>query len=165
MHHLKRVGLGAVTGLAALVACAVPASAVGDDGIDPSHRETVLNLVTEPTEQSFLDLDGLGPSQGDELIITGNVLQNSQPVGTFSEVCTLTRVAPGDVSDLLCQGTLVLPQGQLTFQGRFTITAAGPPDVTLAITGGTGVYRTAHGYIQAVNPGAAQTEIVVHIIP
>jgi hypothetical protein len=165
MHHLKRVGLSAVTGLAALVACAAPAVAVGDDNNDPSHRETVFHLVTQPTDQSFLDLDGLGPSQGDELIITGNVLQASQPVGTFSEVCTLTRVAPPDESDLLCQGTLVLPQGQITFQGRFTITAGGPSDVTLAITGGTGAYRTAHGYIHAVNPGAAQTEIVVHLIP
>ncbi|ADI12167.1 hypothetical protein SBI_09049 [Streptomyces bingchenggensis BCW-1] len=165
MHHLKRVGLSAATGLAALLACAAPASAVGDDTYDPSHQETLFHLITQPTDQSFLDLDGLGPSQGDELIISGNVLQNSQQVGTFSEVCTITRVAPPDQSDLLCEGTLVLPQGQITFQGRFTIMAGGPSDVTLAITGGTGVYRTAHGFIQAVNPGAAQTEIVVHLIP
>ncbi|MGY0056455.1 allene oxide cyclase barrel-like domain-containing protein [Streptomyces sp. LZ34] len=165
MHHLKRVGLSAATGLAALVACAAPASALGDDDLDPSHQETVYHLVTQPTDQSLLDLDGLGPSQGDELIITGNLLQNGQPVGTFSEVCTLTRVTAVGESDLQCQGTLVLPQGQITFQGQFTITADGPSDVTLAIRGGTGSYSTAHGFIHAVNPGAAQTEVVVHVIP
>ncbi|MGO4750399.1 hypothetical protein AB4212_17560 [Streptomyces sp. 2MCAF27] len=165
MQHLKRVGLGAAIGLTALLACAAPASAVGDDNNDPSHPETVFHLVTQPTDQSFLDFDGLGPSQGDELIITGDVLLDSQPVGTLSEVCTITRVAAPAESDLLCEGTLALPQGQITFQGRFTLMADGPSDVTLAIRGGTGVYRTAHGFIQAVNPGAAQTEIVVHLIP
>ncbi|MDX3232157.1 allene oxide cyclase barrel-like domain-containing protein [Streptomyces sp. ME19-01-6] len=165
MHHLKRAGLSVVTGLAALVACAVPASALGGDDLDPSRRETVFHLLTQPTQQTSLDFDGPGASQGDELIISGNVLRDGQPVGTFSEVCTLTRVEPVDESDLLCQGTLVLPQGQITFQGRFTITAAGAGDVTLAITGGTGSYRTAHGFIHAVNPGAPQTEIVVHLIP
>ncbi|MEU1669970.1 hypothetical protein ABZ547_41565 [Streptomyces sparsogenes] len=55
--------------------------------------------------------------------------------------------------------------GLVTFQGRFTFTAAGPPaDITLAITGGTGAYRTARGYIEAVNPSATQTQLTVHLI-
>lgn len=165
MHHLKHAGLSAVTGLAALVACAVPASALGGGDPDPSHRETVVHLVAQPTQQSSLELDGPGPSQGDEIIISGDLLRDGQAVGTFGEVCTLTRTTVTDEGDLLCEGSLTLPQGQITFQGRFTFTAAGPPvDITLAITGGTGAYRTARGYIEAVNPSATQTQLTVHLI-
>ncbi|WSQ98442.1 hypothetical protein OG735_10320 [Streptomyces sp. NBC_01210] len=61
-------------------------------------------------------------------------------------------------------GSLTLAEGQITFQGRFTITSAGPGDISFAITGGTGSYRTAHGSIHAVNVSATDTQLTVHLI-
>lgn len=106
-----------------------------------------------------------GPSQGDEFVISGNLLQGAATVGTFGEVCTLTRVGPAvDSFDQQCVGTFVLPDGQITIQGLISVTAAGPGDIKLAITGGTGRYRTAHGFLQAVTVNATDTAVTVHLI-
>ena len=105
-----------------------------------------------------------GNSQGDQLIVSGDLLRSNVTVGRFDEACTATRTGPMDTSDLQCQITLSLSEGQLTVQGLFTITGAGPGDITLAITGGTGRYRTAHGFIHAVNTSNTETQLTVHLI-
>jgi hypothetical protein len=104
-----------------------------------------------------------GNSQGDELIVTGDILRSNATVGRFDEVCTTTRTGPNDTSDLQCHITLSLPEGQITVQGVFSISGSGPGDITLAITGGTGDYRTAQGFIHAVNTGDTEA-LTVHLI-
>ncbi|WP_260848722.1 dirigent protein [Streptomyces sp. SLBN-118] len=127
--------------------------------------EQVFQLVARQTQISSIDVDGSsGPSQGDELVVSGDLLRDSATVGNFGEVCTTTRTAPGDEFDLQCAGSLSLTQGQITFQGRFNVTAAGPGDVSLAITGGTGSYRTARGFIHADNVSDTDTQLTVHLI-
>ncbi len=37
-------------------------------------------------------------------------------------------------------------------------------NITLAITGGTGRFRTAHGFIHAVNSSNTETQLTVHLI-
>ncbi|MDH6626483.1 hypothetical protein M2271_004300 [Streptomyces sp. LBL] len=83
---------------------------------------------------------------------------------SFDEVCTVTRTGPNDTSDLQCNITLSLSEGQITVQGVFSITGSGPGDITLAITGGTGCYQTAQGFIHAVNTSATETQLTVHLI-
>ncbi|MEU8719212.1 hypothetical protein [Streptomyces antimycoticus] len=46
----------------------------------------------------------------------------------------------------------------------FAITGAGPGGITLAITGGTGSYRTAPGFIHAVNTCDTGTQLTVHLL-
>jgi hypothetical protein len=58
----------------------------------------------------------------------------------------------------------VLSDGQITVQGVFTLSSSGPGDITLAITGGTGRYRTAQGFVHAVNASATDTQLTVHLI-
>ncbi|MFI6849666.1 dirigent protein [Kitasatospora sp. NPDC050467] len=114
---------------------------------------------------SSIDVDGSsGPSQGDEIVVSGDLISGSTTVGNYGEVCTLTRTAPLDEFDLQCAGSLSLLQGQITFQGRFTVTAAGPGDINLAITGGTGSFRAARGYIHADNVNATDTALTVHLV-
>jgi hypothetical protein len=60
--------------------------------------------------------------------------------------------------------TLTLPKGKITGQGVFPITSSGPGDITLAITGGTGDYRTARGYVQAVNTSTTESQVTLHLI-
>ncbi|EFL21988.1 hypothetical protein SSOG_01700 [Streptomyces himastatinicus ATCC 53653] len=75
------------------------------------------------------------------------------------------RVGPvSDSFDQQCVGTLVLPDGDITFQGLISVTAAGPGDINVAITGGTGRYRTAHGFIHAVITNTTDTNLTVHLI-
>lgn len=164
--NVKRLALSAVTGFAALLFCTHPASAAaGTGGGQYPPGEEVFQLTAQQTQGTFVDVDGSsGPSQGDEFVISGNLLRGSTTVGTYSQICTLTRTAPADEFDLQCAADLTLPQGQLTVQGRFTVTSAGPGDIDLAITGGTGRYRTAHGTIHGVNTSSTETQLTVHLI-
>ncbi|MFD5425993.1 dirigent protein [Streptomyces sp. NPDC127084] len=169
MRHLTRLGLSAVTGLAAALCCASVAVAAAPSPetsqSKPSHgKEKVFNLTTVVTAANFIDVDPTGSSQGDELVATGNVLQSGNEVGQFDEVCTVTRAEVDGAFTFQCQVTLTLPDGQLTVQGVFPITETGPGEITLAITGGTGKYRTARGYVESVNTSEAESEVEVHLI-
>jgi hypothetical protein len=166
VRHFKHVGLSAATGLAALLVCSHPASASSGTGPEPKpDKEEVFQLVARQTQISSIDVDGSsGRSRGGELVVSGNLLRDSATVGNFSEVCTTTRTASGNEFDLQCAGSFSLAQGQITFQGRFTITSAGPGDISFAITGGTGGYRTARGYIHAIAVGNTDTQLTVHLI-
>ncbi|UKY50866.1 dirigent protein [Streptomyces inhibens] len=166
VRHFKHVGLSAATGLAALLFCSHPASAAtGSGGDSYPPREEVFQLVAKQTQGTFVDVDGSsGPSQGDEFVITGNLFRASVAVGTYSQICTLTRTAPMDEFDLQCAADLALPLGQITVEGRFTVTAAGPGNIDLAITGGTGRYRTAQGFVHADNVSNTETTITVHLV-
>ncbi|MFI2190437.1 hypothetical protein [Streptomyces sioyaensis] len=167
MRHFsfKRIALSAATGFAALLFCPHPASAATGTGSDHYPGEEVFQLTAQQTQGSFIDVDGSsGPSQGDEFVISGNLLRGGVPVGTYSQICTLTRTAPADEFDLQCAADLALPLGQLTVQGRFTVTGAGPGNIDLAITGGTGRYRTAHGTVHGDNVSGTETQLTVHLI-
>ncbi|MFE1171462.1 hypothetical protein [Streptomyces sp. NPDC058773] len=166
MRPFKQILLSTATGISALLFCAPAASAAGGAGADsfPPYEET-FQLVAKQTQGTFVDVDGSGgPSQGDEFVISGDLLRAGVTIGTYSEICTLTRTAPNDEFDLQCSPVLALPLGQITVQGRFTVTAAGPGDINLAITGGTGRYRTAHGSVHAVNVSDTETNLTVHLI-
>ncbi|MGA6154352.1 allene oxide cyclase barrel-like domain-containing protein [Stenotrophomonas sp. NPDC087984] len=110
--------------------------------------------------QTFCSECGRGPGGRPVLRAPGGGVT----VGRFDETCTVTRTSPMDTSDLQCQITLSLSEGQITVQGVFAITGAGPGDITLAITGGTGRFRTAHGFIHAVNSSNTETQLTVHLI-
>ncbi|GGT22232.1 hypothetical protein GCM10010271_26980 [Streptomyces kurssanovii] len=167
MRHFKHVGLSAATGLAALLVCSHPASASSTTGHEPRPpKEEVFQLVAKQTQGSgFIDVDGSsGPSQGDEIVTTGDLFADATAVGDYGQICTLTRTAPGDEFDMQCAGSLALAEGQITLDGRFTVTSAGPGDINFAITGGTGDYRTARGFVHAVNVSDTETQLTVHLI-
>ncbi|MFE7775884.1 hypothetical protein ACFU5O_18655 [Streptomyces sp. NPDC057445] len=166
MPRIKHAVPSAAVGLAALLLCAYPASATGDT--DPSTkpgREEIIELVAKTTQNRFIDVDPSGPSQGDQFINSGDLFRDGEEVGTYGEVCTLTRTAPGDEFDLQCLATFSLPKGDLTVQGRFTVTGDGPEDdINFAITGGTEKYRTARGFVRADNTSETESELTVHLV-
>lgn len=169
MNRITRLGLCAATGLAATLCYAPQASAATptDGAMGPkasNGHEKVLHLTARATQITGVDLPPPGTSQGDELIVAGDLLKSNTTVGGFDEVCAMTRIGPNNTNTLQCQITLSLPKGQITVQGVFTISNSGPGDITLAITGGTGKYRTAHGFVHAVNTSQTDTDLTVHLI-
>ncbi|WP_432586109.1 hypothetical protein ABVG11_07910 [Streptomyces sp. HD1123-B1] len=168
MRRFAPLALSAAALITTLVQAA-PAVAAGSvpGGGHPAggHRTEVLELVARQTQTTFIDHGDPGTSQGDELVLAGDLLRGPALFGRFGEVCTLTRVGPEpDSFDQQCVGTLTLPGGDLTLQGLISVTAAGPGEVTVAITGGTGRYRTAHGVIEAVNTSDTETRLTLRII-
>jgi len=76
---------------------------------------------------------------GDILTFANDVFdaKDQKKVGTDQGYCI--RVVPGKAFE--CQWTLTTPQGQLTVEGPFLDSG----DSMLAVVGGTGAYRGAHG--------------------
>ena len=62
-------------------------------------------------------------------------------------VCTITRTTPPyDVTWFDCVGTLRLERGQITLQGLIQVQGENDPrPFKVAVTGGTGAYRSAGG--------------------
>ncbi|MEU2158324.1 hypothetical protein ABZ532_25495 [Streptomyces sp. NPDC019396] len=183
MRHIKRLGLSVVTGLATALCCASAAVATTpspDTGYPKPPRDKAENieLTAVPTQLTFIDVDPPGSSQGDQLVATGNLLKSGDQAGQFDEVCTVTRPGSDGPNAFQCQVTLTLPDGQITLQGVFTVPGSetgavagpvadsdpAPGRITLAVTGGTGRYRTAQGYVDAANTNEPETELTVHLV-
>ncbi|MEU6220553.1 hypothetical protein ABZ845_24025 [Streptomyces sp. NPDC047022] len=167
MRRIKRLGLSVATGLAAALCCAPLASAAAPTVAGPPltrDRGEVIHLTSVVTQVTGIDQPPPGPSQGDELIVAGDLSHGSFQVGTFDETLTTTRLNMDGSITVQAVITLTLPGGNITAQGVFIIGGSGPTDVTLAITGGTGVYSTARGYIHAVNTSATTSQVFIHLI-
>ncbi|MFF3690993.1 hypothetical protein [Streptomyces sp. NPDC002187] len=153
------------TGAAGVTGPTGPTGATGPTGPPGTAVEEVFQLLSSVNETSFVDVDGSsGSSMGDQLIVNGDLIRDAATVGEYSEVCTVTRAAPADESDLQCTVVLDLPEGRITAEGRFTITSAGAGPITFAITGGTADYRTARGFISAVPVSDTDTNLSVNLI-
>ena len=116
-------------------------------------KVTVIDLTTRTVQEADLDLGATGFSVGDRFVFSDNVFRDSEQVGILGGECTTVRFEPHPVPQgqeptsvtFQCVASIQLPDGQVTGQGLVTFSEASGPSVTIAITGGTGAYRTAHG--------------------
>lgn len=112
---------------------------------------TILNLTTLPAQEAELDLGASGFGVGDRFVFSDNVFLGGRQVGILGGECTLTRLEPNPLPEgqeptsatFNCVATVRLPKGQVTLQGLFDFSEGNR--VKIAVTGGTGAYRTARG--------------------
>ncbi|WP_351234217.1 hypothetical protein [Streptomyces sp. NPDC002133] len=159
MRRFKAMGPVAVTALAAVLACAPLAQAASPDR-DPSPRggaEKVIKLDDFVKEFSSIDVGAPGLSRGDETVGFSKLSQNGQSVGTGGFVCTVVSLKKQLQQ---CESTLRLTRGDITLQGFAHIN---PTKFTLAITGGTGAYREARGYMDGTNVAEGHNKLTVHL--
>ncbi len=136
---------------------------------DRDHVQTIQLTATLFANKDF-DLDPSGLSLGDYFVVTENLFRQGKKVGTDHAVCTITRLEPPTGTPkrgaLQCVVTLVLPEGQITVQGVRTgsLSQQQPPRFTLAITGGTGAYKTAHGQVRIVDISATDSRLTLTLI-
>ena len=143
----KRLGVAAVAALVIALASVTLASASSPKsmGSDAGDAVQVIRLTTVPAQEAELDLGEEGFSQGDQQVFTDDVFRDGKKVGQLTGFAQITFAAENRFSAQLVT-TLTLPRGSITLQGAFTEDpAAGPTPFFIAITGGTGAYRTAHG--------------------
>ena len=134
---LKR-GIVAVACVAAFSGAVL---AVTASGSTPSHANAVsLHLIEHPIFEHVVDLAPRGDSQGDQFPFSNPLFNasNTQQVGRDQGNCIRTNPGRGEWQ---CSWTNKLPNGQITVEGPFYDTR----DSLLAIIGGTGAYRDAHG--------------------
>jgi hypothetical protein len=159
--------LGTATGLAAALAVVSAASAAASPPGGPQadgHRTETIRLTARQAQSQSLDLGTKGLSLGDELVIAEDLYSGGRKIGDHSVVCTYIRVQPGDVQ-LQCVGTFALPEGQITSQALLHLKgqATPAPAVDIALTGGSGAYSTARGYVHTVAAGGTERQVTFHI--
>ena len=121
------------------------------------HGQT-LRFAIRFSDSFLLDLGERGPSKGDQIISNDRLLNSSgTEVGHDGLACTVTDPSEPEAA---CQGSFVLPGGQLTVQFLNS-----PPSVKIgAITGGTGRYRTARGQMKLVEPATGNVGTVTFFV-
>ena len=135
---LRRGIIGMVVG----VALSGAVLAVTASGSTRSHSAAgvTLHLIEHPVNEHVVDLAPKGDSQGDQFPFSNLLFDksNSHNVGRDQGNCIRTNPARGEWQ---CSWTNKLDDGQITVEGPFYDTR----DSRLAIIGGTGIYRDAHG--------------------
>ncbi|MGW0086399.1 allene oxide cyclase barrel-like domain-containing protein [Streptomyces sp. NPDC003393] len=152
--------LSAAAGAAVVLAgaAALAPSANASDVPAGKHGGGTFELVGKQTSAGEVDLGEPGVSVGDQRVVHEDLYRDGKKVGDHSTVCTFTRVGP---AALQCLGTFALPEGQFAAQALLHLPA--PASVDVAVTGGSGEYRTARGFVRTVPAGEAERHFTVHL--
>ncbi|MFB7867124.1 dirigent protein [Streptomyces sp. NPDC056069] len=157
IRRFRRIGaLGACTVAAVALATAAPAAAHDDgDGFE-------FTLYAKEVPVTGASESAPAPKAGDTFTFADDLYKTKggDKVGRDGGVCGVVRVS-GDQADANCIGTFALnggPGGQLTAQAltTFDITNEQPAAFDVAVTGGTGDFKSAHGYIRVTPDGDYQ---------
>jgi hypothetical protein len=154
MFH--KATLGAAIALV-LTAAGTTAAVASPAAATSSHRSQTIRLVAKQTQATLLVLaaPGHGPV-GNQILATDDIYRHGRKAGHDASACQVVADLGQAGARFQCVATVSLPDGQLTAQGLPTLTETSTRPFTLAITGGTGAYRTAHGQVQ-ITP-VSQTE-------
>jgi hypothetical protein len=150
------VGVLAAVGVTVAAATSSPAEA-------SKHRVQTIQLIAKQTGSSLLVLAAHGPV-GNQFLSTDDLYRHGRKVGDDATVCQFMADLGQAGGRFQCLATLALPEGQLTAQGLATLTEAGGQPVTLAITGGTGAYRTAHGQARIIQVSETEARYTLTVI-
>jgi hypothetical protein len=164
----KKFLLSAMLALLLAVAGGSLASATSNDDGDDATR--VINLTATTVQNADIDLGKSGLSLGDRFVFSDDV--SGDEVGTDGGECVIVRLDPKDATEAnlkavtqQCVVTLSLPEGQITGQGLITFTNTPTQEpFTVAITGGTGDFRTAHGEVQVTEQSETVAKLTVKLI-
>ena len=162
----RRFSLGVlailVLAVVSLPAASASSSQAGSSAGDENDVE-VIRLTAIDAQDTFLDLGEPGDSLGDQSVFSQDLFRRGEKVGTSGVVCTIVHLEPMVSATAQCVGTAELPRGQITFQGLLTFTN-GPSTFRLAITGGTGRYRTAHGVAIVEEVSETEDRVTLRVI-
>jgi hypothetical protein len=139
---MNKVVRAAAIGTALAVSAALVEGSVASAQSNPavaSHKETSLKFDVEFSPFNYTDLGPPGPSAADVIVFHDKLLQSGRQVAEDVGSCVV--VEPDGLSNCTGVITFLDQRGSLAFAFR----NSPPPRKTLAITGGTGIYRTADG--------------------
>lgn len=160
----KKAIVGAA--IAAVLTAAGATAAVASSATPASSRHSqTIHLVARQTQARLLVLasPGHGPV-GNQILTTDDVYRQAGKVGHDATVCQVMADLGQAGARFQCTATVSLPEGQLTVQGLATMTETGSQPFTLAITGGTGAYRTARGQAQVIPVSESERHYTLTVI-
>jgi hypothetical protein len=125
----------------------VSLASAGSSGQKPADTKSVqdIKLVAQNGPVTALLGEDEQLSVGDQFVFGQDLFRrDGTKFGTAEVVCTVVRFEPPHETDQ-CVATGSLHKGHLTTHGLVTFTEGELEPSTLAVTGGTDAYRTAHG--------------------
>ncbi|GAA2663740.1 hypothetical protein GCM10009864_35040 [Streptomyces lunalinharesii] len=105
------------------------------------NQAEVLELKVQNEQHATTDLGPTGPSLGDMEVYSGAMMKDGRRVGRGGGACQILYVKDGELTSQ-CLITIDLEHGSLAMQSLW---ASGTTSLTMAITGGTGIYKNARG--------------------
>ncbi len=160
----KNLGLRSVLVFLLAVAAIMVAPASSSRGGEDEGVQ-VIRVTEVSGQEANLDLGEPGDSLGDQFVFSNDLVRHGKKVGTDGGVGTVVRLESMVSATLQFVATAQLPKGQITVQGLVTFTEAneGEP-FELAITGGTGRYKAAHGVLTVDEVSETETLLTFRII-
>jgi hypothetical protein len=166
-NKLSRAATAAALAALATIGILAVAGGAATAGTDDHRHEQVFHLTAQTDQLAFVDNGPPGPSVGDQLIFSDRIHRAGHPIGTAASTCTIARITSPTMTCHLTVA-LALPDGQITLHGS-TETLDHPPTAgeqirfTLAVTGGTGHYRTARGHADGLDTGSGEEHYTIHL--
>ena len=129
--------------------------ALGSAG-DPAGRHHRTIRVFEATvAHHIIDVGPVGPSVGDQLFFRARLMRGGNQVGHDRGLCTITAK-----DESRCQATFVLPKGSISAQG---LVADSSRHFDLPVTGGSGAYNHAQGWLHGFEISNNQAILTFHL--
>jgi hypothetical protein len=133
-------------------------ASAGDPGHHPDDRSPrTLTFDVRFSPFNYTDLGPAGPSAADVIVFHDTLLQHGRRVG--DEVGSCVLVDPAGLAN--CTAVVRLGQEDTL---TYAFVNAPPPRKVVAITGGSGAYRTAHGDGVLVEHGDGTGTFVLTVI-
>jgi hypothetical protein len=154
---MKALSLAAAAVVAAF-AVAAGASA-GPAKESPGRGEFTVHVIEHATTDAVADIAPTGDSVGDLLTFANELFDRTNTKHSGHDQGYCVRVVAGLSWE--CFWTAFLAGGQLTVEGPFIDTRSGSK---LAVTGGTGVYADARGWMQLRSrKGGTEFDFIYHL--
>jgi len=151
----------AAAGVTALVIAAGGHAALASSARPADARATSLALVSHDRTNARVDVGRKGFGPGDQDVSSMTLEVDGRAAGHGTITCQAIRVSHTS-ADEQCSGVLALHDGSVTFFGLTTSGRGGPAPFDWAVTGGTGAYSQAIGYLHVV-PGNRTVHMTLNL--
>ncbi|MGW9030748.1 hypothetical protein ACWGQ5_43150 [Streptomyces sp. NPDC055722] len=135
------------------IGCHASTSSISQPKSDKeSGSYDVIHLHGEMQKNKRLSNGDHTTGVGNQVLITENLMRDGRKSGFSAVMCTQVggplNPTQANPATQLCSGVYNLDKGQITWQNTLSVSRQGtPPPWKTAITGGTGEYTNARGYI------------------
>jgi hypothetical protein len=161
---MRKVALLGVAAAVVLGLGGVVAASAGSQAAEAATRARTLtfDVVFSPfelVEANNERVSGSPIALGDEIVFHDQLSTKGRQVGDEVGSCVIAAVDPEIIAN--CSGVIRLPAGTIAFQFA---NVPGPDPKALAVTGGTGSYRTAGGEGTLVEFGNGKGRLTLHLV-
>jgi hypothetical protein len=140
--------------IAFLTLPAVALALAGTAVASPDRHAAGFQLKGKVLAVAQVDAGEPGQTLGDQQVITMDVFSGAKRVGESHVTCTVIRLdATTHAFTAQCQNVTSLPGGVIVSEGLVTSAQEETSPFVQAVTGGTGVYRRAHGELTVDEAG------------